>query len=251
VRDRSGRADIDDLWHARGPQSTRALHACCRFPRSPRRCVNSRSRRRAHDRARADRRAAAARDGHPGSTMTSLPSLEAALRCVAPSTTAPEALAACLTAPDGVLLGRLIDAFTVKETFLLPPARGSSTRIDWPTLLGAGTRAGSERVTRVGRRLRHREEAYTPRRSASDAFRTVTPPVRILGTDISAAAIEQARRGPLRQPRPACDRRRYPPAPLPPDADGVVVGAGLAGDRQLPASTTSPAIIRRHPGRAR
>lgn len=150
-----------------------------------------------------------------------LPGLAAALARATPGAS-PEEAARSLRAPAtrGLLLERLIDEVTVQESYFLRD-RAQLRRIDWRTLVTPG------RPIRVwSAACATGEEAYSLALLACEALGP-NPPVEILGTDVSHAALAKAGEGAYR-PRAVreldqmlCERyftRR---------ADGVAAGAAL------------------------
>ena len=117
-----------------------------------------------------------------------LGSLEAALSRVGPGAAASDFLG---SSPE--LLDRLIDEVTIKETFFFRQ-RDELDAIDWRALHAAARAAGSEKVRVWVAACASGEEAYTLGMLASEAFGSHEPPVSILATDISNAALDRARR---------------------------------------------------------
>ncbi len=153
-----------------------------------------------------------------------LPSLAAAVRRADPSMDAAGFLEGG-PASDS-LRGRLIDEVTVNETFFFRQRRELDA-IDWRALHQAARAAGSETVRVWVGACATGEEAYTLALLASQAFAPLAPPVAILGTDISAAALDQARRGrygrrALRTLDPEIRERYFVPV-----EGGVTVGDSL------------------------
>jgi chemotaxis protein methyltransferase CheR len=110
------------------------------------------------------------------------------------------------------LLSRLIEEVTVKETTFARD-RGQLEAISWHSLLQTARAGGSRtiRVWSVG--CASGEEAYTLALLAAEAFAPAPPPVDVLGTDISTAAVAAAVAGRYRERavrglEPAL-RRRY------------------------------------------
>jgi chemotaxis protein methyltransferase CheR len=89
---------------------------------------------------------------------------------------------------------RLIEEITVQETSFLRD-RGQLDTIDWLRLRDLALAAGSQTIRVWSAGCATGEEAYTLALLACEAFGTPAPPVRILGTDISGAALESARGG--------------------------------------------------------
>ena len=88
-------------------------------------------------------------------------------------------------------VARLIDEVSVGETYFLRD-RDQLETIDWPALR-AHADGGTIRVWSAA--CSSGEEAYSLALLAAEAFLPAPPPVRILATDISGAALEAARRG--------------------------------------------------------
>jgi chemotaxis protein methyltransferase CheR len=124
-----------------------------------------------------------------------LPSLEAAMRRVEPSMTVNEFVLALADGGAGSpLLERMIDEFTIKETFFFRQ-RPDLDAIEWPSLVDQARASGSP-VARVWvAATASGEEAYTLAILASEAFAPDPPPVSIHATDISPSALAGAQRG--------------------------------------------------------
>jgi chemotaxis protein methyltransferase CheR len=121
-------------------------------------------------------------------------SLDAAVRRTAPGMDAAQLLRA-LAGPDGrSLLDRLIDEVAIKETCFLREPQPLEA-IDWPALLHAARGAGSDAVRVWSAACATGEEPWTLALLAAEAFPSPEPPVRVLATDISAAALARAERG--------------------------------------------------------
>jgi chemotaxis methyl-accepting protein methylase len=110
------------------------------------------------------------------------------------------------------LLSRLVEEVTVKETAFARD-RGQLEAVSWHSLLQTARAGGSRtiRVWCVG--CASGEEAYTLALLAAEAFAPAPPPVDVLGTDISTAAVAAAMAGRYRERavralEPAL-RRRY------------------------------------------
>ena len=127
----------------------------------------------------------------------------------------------------------------------------SSTAISWHGLLRGARAAGSDTIRVWSAGCATGEEAYTLALLAAEAFAPGPPPVDVLGTDISCAALAAAAAGRYRERAVgALDARAAPALP------------GAAGGRQLPggppparrwsasAGTTSPATRSPRPGEA-
>jgi chemotaxis protein methyltransferase CheR len=124
-----------------------------------------------------------------------LRSLEAALRRAAPGLDAPAFLRQAADPVQGrELVQRLLDEVTIQETALLRN-RTELEAIDWEALLAAARFAGEEQVRLWVAGCATGEEAYSLALLACEAFGGDRPPVDVLGTDISAAALEAAREG--------------------------------------------------------
>lgn len=124
------------------------------------------------------------------------------------------------------LVRRLIDEVTVKETSFLRD-REQLAGIDWRRLLDNARSRGAAHVRVWATPCATGEEAYSLALLACEAFATARPPVSILATDISDAALQRARRGTYgarsaRELDPAL-RARYFRA----GADGLVVNEHL------------------------
>lgn len=120
--------------------------------------------------------------------------LAAALRRVSPELEAERLLAVADTAEFDLLLGRLIDQLAVQETFFLRE-RGELEAIDWHRLLAAARARGAAEVKVWVAACASGEEAYSVAMLATEAFGHGRPPVSILATDISAAALRRAEEG--------------------------------------------------------
>jgi chemotaxis protein methyltransferase CheR len=124
-----------------------------------------------------------------------LPSLEAAMRRVEPTMTVNDFVLAITDGGTGAsLLERMIDEFTIKETFFFRQ-RLDLDAIDWPSLVDQARASGSD-VARVWvAAAASGEEAYTLAILASEAFAPDPPPVSIHATDISPSVLARAQRG--------------------------------------------------------
>jgi chemotaxis protein methyltransferase CheR len=124
------------------------------------------------------------------------------------------------------LVTRLIEEVTVKETSYLRD-REQLQSIDWSLLLENARARGAQRVRVWTAPCATGEEAYSLAMLAHEAFAPGPPPVSILATDISADALDRARRGVYgaRSAREltAVMRGRY----FRKDVAGVVVGPEL------------------------
>lgn len=114
------------------------------------------------------------------------------------------------------LLARLIDEVTVKETSFFRDSQQLSV-IDWHALQRSARSTGSDRIRVWSAGCATGEEPYTLALLAVEAFAPAEPPVEILGTDISRAALaaaEQAsyRERSMREVDPDRRRRYFEPA---------------------------------------
>jgi chemotaxis protein methyltransferase CheR len=117
-----------------------------------------------------------------------LPALNAALARMGPDATVERLLSPGL-APE--VVQRLIDEVTIRETFFFRH-RSELDAINWRAALEAARERGSSSVRVWVAGCASGEEAYTVALLACEAFGTAAPPVRILATDIAAAALAQA-----------------------------------------------------------
>jgi chemotaxis protein methyltransferase CheR len=92
------------------------------------------------------------------------------------------------------LLAALIDEVTVRETAFLRD-RGQLDAIGWPGLLHSARAAGSRTIRVWSAGCASGEEPYSLALLADQAFGALLPPVDVLGTDISAAALATAAAG--------------------------------------------------------
>lgn len=139
--------------------------------------------------------------------------------------------AAFLRIADDPVEGRgaiatLIDEVTVKETFFLRD-RAQLDAIPWRPMLERAQAMGSREIRVWCAACATGEEAYTLALLACEAFAPAEPPVRILATDISGAALTAARTGryrerSLRTVTPSL-RQRY----FDEDGESLVVGERL------------------------
>jgi chemotaxis protein methyltransferase CheR len=123
-----------------------------------------------------------------------LPALTAALGRIAPGMDAERAAVELSQTPQGPLLHALIDQVTVQETYFLREQRELEA-IDWQGLLAAAGERGFGVVRLWVAACSTGEEAYSLAILASEAFGRATPPVTILATDISNAALVRAESG--------------------------------------------------------
>ena len=92
------------------------------------------------------------------------------------------------------LLGRLIDQVAVQETFFMREPRELET-IEWDQLLAAAHARGAGEVSVWVAACASGEEAYSVAMLATEAFGHGRPPVSILATDVSMAALRRAEEG--------------------------------------------------------
>jgi len=120
------------------------------------------------------------------------PALRAALQRAAPGLDETGFLAAATDPVHGpALVDRLIDEVTVQETsFARDP--GQLGLIPWRTLGQPGRSQRPRRVRVWSAGCATGEEPYTLALLAADAFGSARPPVDVLGTDISGAALAAA-----------------------------------------------------------
>jgi chemotaxis protein methyltransferase CheR len=145
---------------------------------------------------------------------------------------------ACGGDPDGFLaltadrrtastaVAQLLDEVAVKETSFLRDRRQFDA-LDWRALLASAKACGAERVRVWSAGCATGEEAYTLAMLAAESFGSFQPPVSILGTDLSVAALEHASAGRYGK-RSVCAvsealRRRY----FELHGEGLVVGPEL------------------------
>lgn len=124
-----------------------------------------------------------------------LSSLSTAIAKVAPGMSPGRVLRATGDGERGASLkARLVEAITVHETFFMRQRRDFDA-IDWQRLLASAREAGSEHVRIWVAACATGEEAYTVALLAAQAFGSTTPPVSVLASDISSAALLRAERG--------------------------------------------------------
>jgi chemotaxis methyl-accepting protein methylase len=99
---------------------------------------------------------------------------------------------------ESELIDDLVDEVTVKETTFLRD-RAQLDAIDWHGLLARAVRAGSPSIRVWSAACATGEEAYSLALLAAVALGVDDPPIDILGTDISRAAITDAERGRYRE----------------------------------------------------
>ncbi|MDX6343374.1 MAG: chemotaxis protein methyltransferase CheR [Trebonia sp.] len=92
------------------------------------------------------------------------------------------------------LLDRLIDEVTVQESSFLRD-RGQLDAIPWLSLMESARAAGSRVIRAWSAGCATGEEPYTLALLAAEAFPSGPPPVDVLGTDISSAALAAAAAG--------------------------------------------------------
>jgi chemotaxis protein methyltransferase CheR len=112
----------------------------------------------------------------------------------------PAGFLAAVAAPDARpgLVDRLIDEVTVQETAFVRD-RGQLDAIGWHHLLAVARAAGSGVIRVWSAGCASGEEAYTLALLAAEAFAPAAPPVDVLGTDISGAALAAAAAGRYRE----------------------------------------------------
>lgn len=123
-----------------------------------------------------------------------LRSLSATLERAAPGAP-PEAVLRELGHPTTgrALLERVIDEVTVNESFFFRHV-SEVQAIDWRALLEGARAEGRSAVRLWSAASAAGEEAFTLAILAAEAFGSMQPPVKILGTDISYPILERARR---------------------------------------------------------
>ena len=123
-------------------------------------------------------------------------------------------------------IARLVDEVTVKETSFFRERRQFDA-IAWRQLLERARAAGSSEIRVWCAACATGQEAYTLAILADEAFAPGDPPVRVLATDISSAALETALAGSYRERSlrglDGHIRRRY----FEEDGDRLVVGERL------------------------
>jgi chemotaxis protein methyltransferase CheR len=99
---------------------------------------------------------------------------------------------------DRGLVHRLIDEITIQETAFVRD-RAQFDEIAWHSLLEADVAAGSRAIRVWSAGCASGEEAYTLALLAAEAFAPAQPPVDVLGTDVSGAALAAATAGRYRE----------------------------------------------------
>ena len=123
----------------------------------------------------------------------------AALNRAAPGLSPDSFLRAVSDPPSGrALVERLIDEVTVQETSFVRD-RAQFDSIPWHRLLQVARAAGSGTIRVWSAGCANGEEAYTLALLAAEAFAPAPPPVDVLGTDISGAAVAAAMAGRYRE----------------------------------------------------
>ncbi len=112
----------------------------------------------------------------------------------------PAAFLRAASGPQGDrgLLHRLIDEVTIQETAFVRD-RAQLDEIAWHGLLAADVAAGSRTIRVWSAGCASGEEAYTLALLAAEAFAPGPPPVDVLGTDVSGAALATATAGRYRE----------------------------------------------------
>jgi chemotaxis protein methyltransferase CheR len=108
----------------------------------------------------------------------------------------PDTALALMSDParGGDLRERLIDEVTTRETAFLRD-RAQLDAIDWPGLLRSARAAGSGTIRVWSAGCASGEEPYSLALLADQVFGPMPPPVEVLGTDISGAALAAAAAG--------------------------------------------------------
>jgi chemotaxis protein methyltransferase CheR len=112
----------------------------------------------------------------------------------------PAAFLRAVSGPQGDrgLMHRLIDEVTIQETAFVRD-RSQLDEIGWHGLLEADVAAGSRTIRVWSAGCASGEEAYTLALLAAEAFAPGAPPVDVLGTDVSGAALAAATAGRYRE----------------------------------------------------
>ena len=127
------------------------------------------------------------------------PALRSAVARALPNGDAAALLALVANPVDGPrAIATLIDEVTIKETFFYRDRQQLDT-IPWRAMLERAQAAGSQEIRIWCAACATGEEAYTLALLACEAFAPASPPVRILATDISSAALEASRGGRYRE----------------------------------------------------
>lgn len=125
--------------------------------------------------------------------------LYAALRRVAPGLDPDAFLEAAADPVHGpVLVQQLVDEVTIQETTFVRD-RAQLDTIAWQGLLNGARAVGSTGVRVWSAGCATGEEPYTLSLLAAEAFRSMQPPVEVLGTDISGPALSAASTGRYRE----------------------------------------------------
>ena len=123
-------------------------------------------------------------------------------------------------------VAQLVDELTVKETSFFRDRRQLDA-IPWRLLLERAHAAGAHEIKAWSAACATGQEPYTLAILACEAFAPLDPPVRVLGTDIAASALEAGLAGRYRERMlrgvDETVRRRY----FDEDGDNVVVGERL------------------------
>lgn len=122
------------------------------------------------------------------------PTLAAAMTRIAPGWDVDRLMDAVLHPAGAELRERLIDEIAVKETFFFRH-HDELAAVDWMTLWQAGRERGRDSLRVWSAACATGEESYTLAILACEAFGSASPPVSILGTDISRSALAFAGRG--------------------------------------------------------
>jgi chemotaxis protein methyltransferase CheR len=121
--------------------------------------------------------------------------LRAALERAWPGIPHPEVLRRALDPATGsATVATLIDEVTIKETSFLRDRRQLAS-VDWHELAERARESGSNAVRVWSVACATGEEPYSLAMLACEAFASMSPPVRILGTDVSSAALAAATAG--------------------------------------------------------
>ena len=132
-------------------------------------------------------------------TVASETAMRAALRRAAPDLEPVDFIRAASDPVRGRgLVDRLIDEVTVQETTFMRD-RDQLCSIPWHGLLHSARAAGSAVIRVWSAGCATGEEPYTLALLAAEAFAPATPPVDVLGTDISGGAIAAAAAGRYRE----------------------------------------------------